>query len=267
MLYDMHVHTRNSPDATLGESDLADRAKLARLSGIGFVAHVDFHPLDYCVGAFDPGAYDDSVALAVSACPGPPAILKGVEVGEPHRFADRIGRALSGRGYDFVTAGLHWVGDLQVLDPEPFEQEEPLALVEGYYSELLEMASSADVDVIAHMGIFRRGMARAGLDTTFDETSLWPGLLERLLSTMISRGIALEVNTSGLRRPERVTYPTAKVAGLYRALGGSLVTLGSDTHSEPWVFFGLEAGASMLRSQGFTEAFYIRDRRPAPYPL
>ena len=100
-----------------------------------------------------------------------------------------------------------------------------------------------------------------------DETRLWPGLLRRLFEAMTDRGIALEVNTAGLRRPESVTYPTVSVLRFYRECGGRIVTIGSDTHSESHAFYGLSQGVEILASVGFTEAFGFRDRRPFPYPI
>jgi histidinol-phosphatase (PHP family) len=263
-LVDMHVHATSSPDASLPEEALAERAVAAGLGAVGFVAHVDFHPRDYCVGAFHADGYDEAFGRALETAGGSVKLLKGIETGEPHRFARQIALATAGHSYDFVLGALHWVGDRQILDPEPFQRGDPLELVEEYYRELLVIASTCDIDVLAHAGIFRRGMARAGLDTSFDETSLWPGLISDVMQALIRRGIALELNTSGLRRPELVTYPTPRVLSLYRSLGGTNATLGSDTHSDPWVFYGLAEGAALLRSAGFGYVTGFAGRKAFP---
>ena len=101
----------------------------------------------------------------------------------------------------------------------------------------------------------------------FDETVLWPVLLERILLTMIERNIALEVNTAGLRRPESVTYPNSAVLRLYRTLGGELVTTGSDTHRDPWVFHALHRATELLRETGFTHTVRFADRERIACPL
>jgi histidinol-phosphatase (PHP family) len=266
-LVDMHVHSTSSPDASLPEEELAGRAVAAGLVAVGFVAHVDFHPKDYCVGAFHADGYDEAFGLALETAGGSVKLLKGIETGEPHRFARQIARATAGSSYDFILGALHWVGDQQILDPEPFRRSNPLELVEGYYRELLVIARTCDIDVLAHAGIFRRGMAIAGLDTSFDETVLWPGLISEVMEALIQRGIALELNTSGLRRPEMVTYPTPQVLSLYRALGGSNVTLGSDTHSDPWVFYGLAEGVRLLKRTGFEQTLVFENRNPVRVPL
>lgn len=263
---DMHVHTTDSPDAELEASELAARAVGAGLRGLGFVAHVDFHPADFCTGAFSACGYDASFERA-AICSPCAMLLKGVEIGEPHLFMERAGEAMAGRRYDFVTGALHWVGDRLLLDASGFGGSNPADLVERYILESIEIAEHSRIDILAHFGIWRRGLARAGATAGIDEASLWPGLLGRLFEAMIDRGIALEVNTAGLRRPENVTYPTLSVLSAYRERGGRLVTLGSDTHGEPHVFFGLSRGAEALASAGFDRAFFFRDGEPVCYPL
>lgn len=265
-LFDMHVHTRNSPDATLSESELAGRASAAGLAGLGFVAHLDFHPMDSCTGFFDGAGYQASVRTARTEFPGLP-LLCGVETGEPHLYWSEAAGIIRGKGFDYVTGALHWLDDLLVLGPEAFRKASPLDIVERYYRTTLEMLRNPEFNILAHLGIFRRGMALAGLETDFDETALWPGLLQDVLGSIIARGIVLELNTSGLRRRERTTYPTIPVLELYRSMGGRNVTLGSDTHGDPWVFYGLEEGARLLRETGFDSCLCVRSGEPESYPL
>lgn len=263
-IFDMHVHTTNSPDAGLSETEIAKRAVAAGLKGVGLVAHVDFHPRDFCSLFFDPARYDSAVECARGSSPGV-RLLKGVEIGEPHLYEHLAKERMDGREYDFLIGGLHWVDDRMVLEAEGFDGVEPLSLVEEYFRQLQEMVSRCDIDILAHVGIFRRGLARAKLDCGFDETALWPALTDGLLAAMIERGIALEINTSGLRRTERVTYPQAPLLRRYRELGGRLITLGSDTHADPWVFYGLDEGVALLQSVGFESAFFFEARQPQAY--
>lgn len=265
-LVDMHVHTTDSPDAEIEAAELASRAVTSGLRGLGFVAHVDFHPADFCTGAFDAFAYDSSFERAALSAPRA-MLLKGVEIGEPHLFMDRAEEALAGHRYDFVTGALHWIGDRLLLDAQGFAGSSPEELVERYILESIEIAGTSRIDILAHFGIWRRGLARAGMPSAIDEAAVWPGLLERLFEAMIDREIALELNTAGLRRPEEVTYPTPAVLSAYRRQGGRLVTLGSDTHCEPHVFFGLPRGAEILADAGFDRAFFFREGEPVSYPL
>lgn len=265
-LFDMHVHTTNSPDASLTETELAQRASAAGLAGLGFVAHLDFHPSDACTGFFDGARYQAAVQDARAQNPDL-TLLCGVEVGEPHLYGSNATETIRGKNFDYVAGALHWLDDHLVLGPDVFGSLPPLEVAECYYRTTLEMLENPMFHILAHLGIFRRGMALAGLDTTFDETLLWPGLLEDVLGTVIARGIVLELNTSGLRRSERITYPSPPVLKLYRSLGGTHVTLGSDTHRDPWVFYGLEEGRRTLLETGFESCRYLHAGELKSYPL
>jgi histidinol-phosphatase (PHP family) len=263
----MHVHATSSPDASIPEKDLALRGIEQNLSGIGFVAHVDFHPDDFCTGGFDRAGYEKAFGEALDASGDSIELMLGVEIGEPLRFRCEALRVLQGFDPDFVTGALHWIGDRFTLDGTGFIGLDPMELVEEYYRQTELMVAECDIDILAHMGVVRKGLADAGLPTQFDETSLWPETMERVLTAMIDRGIALEVNTAGLRRPEKITCPPPVVIELFGSLGGELITVGSDTHRDPWVFYGLDYATELLRGTGFSRAYRFRRREARPYPL
>ncbi len=262
---DTHVHTSSSPDADVPAAELIDMARGAGVSRVGFVAHLDMHPDDFCHGGFNEAEYLSELNHA-SEKQGV-HLLRGLEIGEPHRFMGEAEKAFSRERYDFIIGALHWLGDRMILDEKPFLAGDPFSLVERYYLETLEILEAGKISILAHTGIFRRGMARAGLDCRFNEIELFPGLIEEVLRKAVSGGIALEVNTAGLRRPENTTYPVPSIIDLYRRLGGRMITLGSDTHRRDNAFFGLERGAALLEECGFTEYGFFHDYQYRSCPL
>ncbi len=251
---DMHVHSASSPDAEIPASELVRMASEFSVGTVGFVAHVDFHPSDYCYGGFSEPDYMKELDLAESA---EVRVLRGLEVGEPHLFMEQAESFFTRSRYDFITGALHWTEDGLILDEKPFLQGNALEIVEQYYTDTLKIVKQSPINILAHMGIFRRGMTRAGLVVDFDETLLFPSLMQEILQTMIRREIALEVNTSGLRRPEKTTYPSSSVLRLYFKLGGRMVTVGSDTHRSEHAFFGLGSGHTLLKSCEFNNYGYF----------
>ncbi len=262
-IFDMHVHTVDSPDASIPAAELVGLAVERGLAGLGFVAHVDLDPDDYCYGCFDPAGYDRSLSRAAEEAPDGFAVMKGVEVGEPHLHGRAASELVDYDSCDFVVGAMHWTrGVGLILDEGAFPGSDPLEVVEAYLAETLEMVREADMDVLAHLGMFRRGMAMAGHRTDLDEVVLWPRLCRRIMETLVERGIALEVNTAGLRRAEAVTYPTPRMLVLYRETGGELVTLASDTHSRKNLFYGLGEGLAVVRRAGLPAPCAFSGRRP-----
>jgi histidinol-phosphatase (PHP family) len=78
-----------------------------------------------------------------------------------------------------------------------------------------------------------------------------PEAYEPLLRALVETGTVLEVNSSGLRYPERETYPAAWVVERYRQLGGERVTVGSDAHMPQSFAFGIEEAAQIVAAAGF----------------
>ena len=262
-LIDMHVHTSDSPDADIPAWRLVQRGIENGLGGIGFVAHLDLNPEDFCYGGFNAEEYDESIASARRESDGRISVMKGLEIGEPHLYEKQAKELVDYSHYDFITGALHSVEGIgMILGKEVFADGDPMEIVENYYSETLRMVEVSDIDILAHMGLFRRGLALAGLRYDFNEMQLWPEIIDSILRVLIERNTALELNTSGLRRIERMTYPIPAILERFRELGGTLVTLGSDTHREPHVFFGLKQGAELLLQTGFREAYSFVDREP-----
>lgn len=261
----MHVHTVSSPDAEIPAKELCAMAGAAAVERIGFVAHLDLHPLDFCHGGFSETVYLEELDRAEEY--SDVEVLRGIEIGEPHRFFSDAALLFDPSSYDFLTGALHWIGNELILDESPFLTGQPLPLIEQYYRETLEIISSGNVNIIAHMGIFRRGMARAGISTNIDETQIFPGLVREVLSASIDAGVAIELNTSGLRRDENTTYPEPGVLRLYRSMGGNRITLGSDTHKPEHAFYGLERGKALLEGLGFREYGIFRSGEYFQCPL
>lgn len=264
----MHVHTDDSPDADIPARELVIRGLNENLAGIGFVAHVDLNPEDFCYKGFQGEVYDRSIELAQKESNGRLLVLKGLEIGEPHKYEPLVREIADYSRFDFITGALHSVeGAGMILGEEAYRDADPLEIVEQYYTETLLMVETSDIDILAHMGLFRRGLAIAGLEHDFNEIELWPDTIHRILRTIIDRNIALELNTSGLRRKENTTYPKPQILELFCRIGGSIITLGSDSHREPYIFYGLEDGRQLLIETGFEEVFFFKNRIPQKHSL
>ena len=86
----------------------------------------------------------------------------------------------------------------------------------------------------------------------------WKDQLDQVLRTVIHTGHAIEVNTHGGREISE----WLPILRRYRALGGELVTLGSDAHRPVHVARGLRQAAGLLQEAGFRYVTVYRRRRP-----
>lgn len=260
-MLDLHVHSVLSGDASSSIQEMCARAVEMGITTLAFTEHLDHNPVDMCYGMFDLNRYMQEIHEARSRF-SRLTILTGVEFAEPHLYPSEL-EGISAWELDVVLGAVHWVGDdLAAIDT--LENTDVPDLYRRYFEDVLKTAELGGFDVLAHIDLVKR----------FGVKYLGPFALEEyreqiaaVLKAIIRHGIALEVNTSGLRQPCAEPFPALETLKLYRDLGGELVTIGSDSHSIRQLGFGLAEGLEMIRTAGFDSIVVYRDRRPELYGI
>ena len=83
------------------------------------------------------------------------------------------------------------------------------------------------------------------------EYAKYKDIIDRILSYLIDREKALELNTAGIRKGMKEMNPSRDVLMRYHELGGELITVGSDAHRVGEVASDFDKAEEMLRSCGF----------------
>ncbi len=225
MKADYHLHTQYSWDSKLKAEDLINKAIELNYNLIAITEHLDLLPYElsrWGLPSFD--KYVKHIAsLKERHASAPLRIICGIEVGDYHRVRDFARALLSELDLELTLGAVHFLGDntnVAVPLAKPLSQTQ----IQDYYIQNLELVRACDIDVLAHLGVFKRYYRKAP-----DERACLP-LIRDIFQTMIDRGIALEINFSGLRKPYGQTIPEPRYIDLYRALGGNLFTIGSDAH-------------------------------------
>jgi histidinol-phosphatase (PHP family) len=78
---------------------------------------------------------------------------------------------------------------------------------------------------------------------------------------MIERGVAFEINTSGLRQTPRTSMPGPAIVHWYADRGGRLITTGTDSHAAQTVGAGLAKTLEMLTLCGIDNVASFRERK------
>ena len=92
--------------------------------------------------------------------------------------------------------------------------------------------------------------------------SRYDAIIDKILETVIRQDIALEVNSSGIRKGLHVPMPSAEYVRRYFGKGGRMVTVGSDAHSVEDVGADIPEVLDMLRDIGFSEICVFRKKQP-----
>jgi histidinol-phosphatase (PHP family) len=228
---------------------------------IGFTEHFDLLPEDPCFGYLDLDGWWRELERSRELFRDQLTIYAGIELGEPHRFISEMQQVLDGFPWDYALGSLHWVGD-ELIFATDFFRREPDQAYREYFEELADMAAVAEFDVLAHMDVIKR----FGFDAYGDYDVLrYEEQVRAVLRVIASRGIALEVNTSQLRRPIRESSPAQPVLDWFREEGGQWVTFGSDAHEAEHIGMGFESVLADIEAAGFPGAAFFEGRQPR-YP-
>ena len=87
-------------------------------------------------------------------------------------------------------------------------------------------------------------------------------IIDNILKALIERGKGIECNTSGLKYGLGHPHPYEEILRRYRALGGEILTVGSDANRQEEVGGYFKETAELLSACGFRYYTVFRERKP-----
>lgn len=263
---DMHSHTENSHDAN-AIPDLVCRNNIARgVHACAFTDHSDGHLYgEIDINAIIGGSVRDALAMR-EKYQGKIDVLTGVELGESIWHGEIERELFSLCKFDAVLGSVHTVRHPK--DSRPFAQidfstwtdEEVDEFLTMYFDDLYETVTTVSCDIMSHLTVpFRYVIGKAGKKIDIDR---YMPKIKQILRYIIDRGIAFEINTSGIGSSYSVFLPDEEFITLYRDMGGYMLTIGSDAHNEERVANGFPEALALVKKLGFTHIYLFKDRTP-----
>jgi len=270
-MYDTHTHTLHS-DGGNTVDEMCRAAVEKGLRGITITDHADF----FFYEDDTPQRINESVKKtreAVATYGNRLSVLTGVEIGEYASSPQRAKALLSSSDFDTVLCAVHAVEGAkweERYSKIPFDQtgtdEDIASYLEAYLDCLLKNIDAFDFDILAHLTCPARYIT--GLHRRPTDFMMFEDKVRMILKRIVERGIALEWNTSGHRA--LLHYYDAQnpqIFKLYRSLGGTLVTLGSDTHDTHGLARGFYEAKALLKDLSFEHYCYYDKRKPVKVRL
>jgi len=260
MLADYHVHTKLCRHA---EGEVADYVRTAAAAGLDELGFADHSPW--------PVGYDAQSRMTeaefpqyrawvrdMQDCGGPVQIRYGIEADWVPGRMDEVFRHIDAEPFDYVLGSIHYTDELPFDDPSNagrWQAQDQVDQVWRRYAELmLEMVRDGRIDILAHFDLPKKFGWRPSREAPFLES------VDEIFRAAGERGLALEINTSGLRKPVSEIYPSLVV--LKRACErGVGLTLGSDAHAPGDVAADFPAALDLARAAGFRELRTYRRRQ------
>ena len=269
--FDSHVHSQFSNDSRQTAETIARAALALGLAGVAVTDHANLS-ISAEDRTFETVPASTAASRAMDAAlRGRLRFLQGVEVSEPFEDPEKTRRLLSLADYDAVIGSVHrvracpWEAFYSQIDFSPFSPAQLRQYLDAYFRELRTLAEEGDFDILAHLSCplrYINGKYRRQVPLT-----LWRREIDGILRCLLRRGKALEVNTSCLGTGYDALLPEPWVLARYRALGGRLLTLGSDAHTPECLARGFPETARLLRELGFRDYVHYEARQPRFHPF
>jgi histidinol-phosphatase (PHP family) len=162
--------------------------------------------------------------------------------------------------WDYFIGSVHYVSESWAIDnPAQLAQwknREPLEVWTAYFERLTRAAESGLFDIIGHADLCKKFAIYPRQDCT--------PLFTRFLQAVKRHGLALELNTAGLRKDCREVYPSPRLVHLAAQIGVP-ITFGSDAHAPDEVGLNFAEAVQLARSAGYNHycRFTQRQREAA----
>lgn len=165
--------------------------------------------------------------------------------------------------FDFIILSIHQVEDKEFWTQDFQQGRTQQEYNERYYEEMLRVVQTyKDYSVLGHMDLIKR----------YDKAGQYPfekvkSIIAEILKTVIADGKGIEVNTSSHRYGLSDSMPSADLLRLYRDLGGSILTIGSDSHAPAHLGAYIRQGKEQLKELGFRDFCTYERMEPVFHPL
>src|SRR5437867_1563630 len=246
---DYHMHTPLCRHAVGEPTALAAEAVRLGLPEIGFSEH---NPMprddwdDWHMLQADFEVYLEKVEKARRDYPNL-AIKVALEMDYLPSQEDWIRDLAARYSWDYLIGAVHYVSDSWDLDNpkriSEWKTRDPFEVWTAYFERLTLAAESGFFDVIAHADLCKKFCFYPEQDCT--------PLFRRFLEAAKKKGVAMELNTSGLRKDCREIYPSPQIVRMAAQLGVP-ITFASDAHAVGEVGMNFAEAVTLARGAGYT---------------
>ncbi len=214
-MIDLHMHSSFSPDS---KESLDTYFKHTTEDVVVTTEHLDYMQTGNNHSIPD---YRSQVA-EVNRCSEQYEVkgLVGIEVGYTIESEERVIEFLSDKQYDFKILSIHQDDISDYL----YKADGYVVDLEYYFNSLISGLTNIDgIDSLGHLDYpFRNNQ--------LDDSFFTNPKLQVVLSLLIEKGVALEINTRSLYQFDNLEF-YRQLLPIYNKLGGKLISIASDAHS------------------------------------
>lgn len=170
-------------------------------------------------------------------------------------FEDKTKAITESYPYDYIIGSVHYVNGWAVDDPatiERWKSQDVNQIWRDYFKLLRQSAQSGLFNIIGHSDLPKKFGYLPTVDMTAEVTA----------TALVFKqcGVAVEINTSGLRKPIKEMYPSPSYLKIYQEAGVPL-TFGSDAHTPYDVGKNFKEAVDLAKFAGYSEYLIFNKRQ------
>jgi histidinol-phosphatase (PHP family) len=246
---DYHMHTPLCHHAVGEPVEYAARALELGLREIGISDHSPMERDDFDDWRMYFSNLDEYVEKVRRAQREYPSlhIKLGLEVDYLPGYEDWIRGLAARHPWDYFIGSVHYVSESWDLDNpkklSEWKRRDPFEVWTAYFERLTMAAESQLFDIIGHADLCKKFCYVPVQDCTH--------LYERLLRSAATNDVAIEINTSGLRKDCKEMYPNPRIIEMAADMRVPLA-FGSDAHAPHEVGLDFSAAIELAKKSGYT---------------
>jgi len=259
-MYDYHIHSNFSDDS---DTPLNEMIEAAIEKGIVEIAVTDHYDPDNPDREFpmeiDFLGYHKQLAEAVEHFSDRIKVIKGIEIGVQHGDTlIKCENAAAAFPYDFIIGGFHSACGYDLRE-NYFKNKNTEEGIYDFYAYIADcIRRFKNFDILAHFNIIDR------YADYVPDYAPYMEIIEHILKTLIDNNKGLEFNASCFRyNLSGRTTPASEILGMYKSMGGEIMTIGSDAHKAQDVGYGYHKIVDILKSHGFNYISLFEKRKPS----
>lgn len=279
-MIDYHIHPDYSADARGSILEYCERAREIGIKEICFTTHYEPDPIRaelervIVAGQVRPVDSDwvDFYLADIENCRRrfPQIIIRaGVEVGYELGLEGVIFDFIQERPFDFVLGAIHCLDHIAITASQEWEDFRQRLKPRGgefiarrYFEYVRAAAGCGLFDCLAHIDIWRKYILPEMGEEFLSEIEK---LIPQMIQEIVRSGVALEINTSGLRRSDVMAYPAPPLLAQLVDAGVRKWTIGSDAHQVSDLGRGVKEAEKLLSDFGL-QPVRFEARRPLGTP-
>ena len=264
-MFNSHVHTNHSHDCNTPMEKMCESAIEAGMCGISVTDHFN---ADSCISQNSYRSVLNSAieARSLSKKYGDRLLITvGIEMSDVFRKPEYSARLIKAVRPDSIIMSVHNVvvsslaENIARMRFSSMSEEKVDKVISVYFKELTKAVTLTDFDICGHLTLpyrYTNGVYKMRLSYE----KFLPEI-KKILSILIDRNKALEINTSDVHHQLHDFMPDENIVRMYYEMGGRLVTIGTDAHRADNISAGFKEAKEMLSKIGFKSYCYYKSRK------